>query len=581
MRSATARPAVRGLTSAPAASHAPDGKVWLSGHVRDEQGQPVEGARVRVLDNSPSEMVGAQVAQRNERDDLLAEVTTDALGAFDAAVVSGPVNVEVEATGFVPAQLEVKDPAREAAEVTLMRTCALLGRVELAATGAPVAGARVLAHLTGPSDLEEVPAVTTDAQGRFRIDGLAPGRYKPWASSPGLLGQAAESVSLRAGTDSEPVVIRMLAGHRVRGEIRKKRADQPCEKGYVELRAGGLEMPFLRAPAGPDGKIVLESVPAGTYSVHVGCSGSVMQASEPLHVARDLDGVSFDFELDALLHDPREKGGYAHVRGSVVDISGQPVTNVSFSFLCNPVESVGEVDESGRFRARVKLGSCEVKVQWGAEALPVLEPRSPLQISPDSIREPLRVVVDTSEFAFLAGTVRQQGTAVAGATVVAVCGANEQNSAFEGETDRTGQFRVRVRRAGPCWLRAWVGEQDSMEAGPVEPNGSLALELRAPGGLRGIVARPDGAPASLFSVELTSLLHGVQVRTRRSETFFGSDGRWRLEGIGPGDYSLSAEFGDESVTRDVHVEPGSQGELKLTLEKERSGTEDEAEQASP
>ncbi|RYE94448.1 MAG: carboxypeptidase regulatory-like domain-containing protein [Myxococcales bacterium] len=576
-RLAVARPPARVLGSAPVvASSAPDGKVWLSGHVRDEQGQPVEGARVRALHGRQDEPVeGARLPALEE-----SEATTDASGAFDVAVSPGPVSGEVEAAGFVTAELSVRDSARETAEVTLVRTCALVGRVELATTGAPVAGARVLAVLTDSHDLDSLPTVTTDAHGRFRIEGLAPGRYKPWASTPGRLGQASGSVSLRAGTESEPVVIRLLGVHRVRGAIRKIPPGQPCTNGYVELRASDLHVPSLRAAADPGGRVDLEAIPAGTYSVHVSCSHNVVQASQPLLVARDLDGVVFDFDLDVPLHMDLEARARGHAHGTVVDTRGEPVPDIGFSLRCGSTESTGDTDETGAFRALVPFEPCQVQVRWGDEALTVLEPRAPVSFTPESIREPLRVVVDASLFAFLSGTVSQAGAAVAGARVMAVCDGRDADSAFDGETDAGGQFRVRVRRAGACWMRAWRDEHDSMAAGPVEPDGSLALELQAPGGLRGAVSRPGGAPASLFTVELSPLLHGVELQPRRYETFFGSDGRWQLEGIGPGDYRITAGYGEESTRQEVHVAPGGQGELHLTLEPpEAEGDEAEGDEA--
>jgi len=90
--------------------------------------------------------------------------------------------------------------------VTLLAvvTCAALlgsisGRVTDADSGAPIAGARIA--IAGPGMTSASDALVTDGDGRFRRDGLAPGRYELSAAARGYVtasGRWRESLTLDA-----------------------------------------------------------------------------------------------------------------------------------------------------------------------------------------------------------------------------------------------------------------------------------------------------------------------------------------------------------------------------------------------
>ena len=59
----------------------------------------------------------------------------------------------------------------------------------------------------------------TDEEGRFRLEGLAPGRYRVEATAEGREGYSRSSVTLGLGETSAEVVIELDPAYVVRGQI--------------------------------------------------------------------------------------------------------------------------------------------------------------------------------------------------------------------------------------------------------------------------------------------------------------------------------------------------------------------------
>ncbi|MBI3932310.1 MAG: carboxypeptidase regulatory-like domain-containing protein, partial [Acidobacteria bacterium] len=139
----------------------------LQGVVKDPRGKPVEKALV--------------VARCTDRyGEPLLQARTDASGRFRLAVAgSGPCDVRVEARGLASVRLERVRPGPPLA-VTLAKGGAIEGTVRDAA-GQPVPGARVEASwsrsVTWDPDAGAV-SVSTDARGRFRLEGIGRGLHE-------------------------------------------------------------------------------------------------------------------------------------------------------------------------------------------------------------------------------------------------------------------------------------------------------------------------------------------------------------------------------------------------------------------
>lgn len=127
------------------------------GHVEDESGAPLAGVVVRVAGSGGAPFHPATVS--------------DLAGRFElGAIPAGAVRLRAEAAaGGANRDFEFRDGDVEAWRVTLPSGHRITGRVTDPA-GGPLSGLRVIAR---PSDGAPPEAATTDADGRFVIDGCA------------------------------------------------------------------------------------------------------------------------------------------------------------------------------------------------------------------------------------------------------------------------------------------------------------------------------------------------------------------------------------------------------------------------
>lgn len=156
----------------------------LEGVVKAPDGKPVEGARVTYQ------------AEEGLFGSLPATMKTDASGRFRAELKTGArLSVRVEAKGFGSRVLESVRPGSPIT-ITLDRGRTLEGTIRDSA-GQPVPGARVEARATMAVSMLWDPTVgqasaRSDAQGRYRLEGLEPALFTITAALAGV-GQASRS----------------------------------------------------------------------------------------------------------------------------------------------------------------------------------------------------------------------------------------------------------------------------------------------------------------------------------------------------------------------------------------------------
>jgi len=139
---------------------------------------PLEGRVVGEADGAP--VAGAEVlAGGRGSDDLelvVARTTSDAEGKFVLTVGSGTDGaVVISAPGYALAMVTLALTPTGPLEVRLARTGSVSGRVTAEAAGTPVGGLRISATSAGRGLPFAGPPVVTDADGRYRIDDVAPG----------------------------------------------------------------------------------------------------------------------------------------------------------------------------------------------------------------------------------------------------------------------------------------------------------------------------------------------------------------------------------------------------------------------
>jgi hypothetical protein len=169
-------------------------------------------------------------------------------------------------------------------------------------------------------------ATRTDGGGRFRVEKLPPGRYKPTATSVGGYGETAESVLLRLGQTNDDLVIEVYPVAVVAGRviIDEAAGARPCppDQGEVSLDRYGSTA-FYRARTTTGGDILLEGVVPGSYRVTAACHRFLSQVPYP-------DLLVGNSDIDELVWTVRPG---ARVAGHVVSRTGAPIADAVVNLM--------------------------------------------------------------------------------------------------------------------------------------------------------------------------------------------------------------------------------------------------------
>jgi protocatechuate 3,4-dioxygenase beta subunit len=228
-------------------------------------------------------------------------------GAFGESVPPGTHAVTFAGPGFIAktvADVVVEaDRAADLGTVTVERGRSVSGRV-LDAGGAPVEGAQVAAGslLTGGGaelyiDSESINArdTTTDADGRFRIEGLAPTAITVVGGKPGL----GRSTSVRLpGPASAVIDLVLTATAGLEGKV--TRGGAPLADTVIIATPMGAAASNFFVISGPDGGFVLDALAPDTYVVLAMLGGGGSQPKDMF--ARRVEvvaGARARVELDA------------------------------------------------------------------------------------------------------------------------------------------------------------------------------------------------------------------------------------------------------------------------------------------
>jgi uncharacterized surface anchored protein len=219
----------------------------VHGHVHRPDGAGVPGATVTLIDPS-----GRQAGRGQSGADGSYQVSAPA---------PGPYTLIAMATSYQPRASAVR-VGDQPVELNLLLAggSRLAGTIRAAGTGAPLTGATVT--LADPRG-EVVAARSTDADGRYLITDLAPGRYTLALSAPAHQ-PAALPVTVTDG-DATTLDAELRAGARVHGTARSA-AGAPVPDARVMLLDGDGNVAGVAA-TGPDGSYFFENLPEGDYTV--------------------------------------------------------------------------------------------------------------------------------------------------------------------------------------------------------------------------------------------------------------------------------------------------------------------------
>lgn len=568
----------------------PTGGALVEGVIKDIAGGAIEGAEVQVE--------GSWMVRGRARGSAVGR--TDAEGAFAIWASPGDVMVSARIEGYAEGSTPARAPG-EFVELFLTPESVLVGRVVHAQTGEGVAGATVDSGGRFAPAGSGLGTARTDEQGNFRIDGLAPGTFKPTAESDSLRGEAAEQVHLGLGETSSPVEIRVHPGGYVEGQVVIASATgepEPCAGGNVSLSMDHQESYWQ--PIEAEGMVHFRGVLPGTYRVSVSCTDMLSEETyAELEVGTEPEA------LVGLVWEVRE--GLA-IRGEVVDSTGQPVDEVRVvaRALQDPKAAKarrvnqgtqsnpdGSFELGGLLPGRYELDAGEGwRGQAGPEEPTIIELEGG-DVSGVRIEMPVTgtvrgVVVDENE------------RPVSGASVVA-----NQTGAYEasrGRTDDEGRFELLGVRVGEVRVEAqasasFFGGQsmrapgttdDDVQGEVVAVRADAVAEVRLvvesrDGRIQGRVVDQDGGPVvdAFVEVERMSDRAGASMAQARRRVRWSwdsepvltdPDGAFEIGELAEGRFLVRAHRrgGGEAVVEGVEV--GSTVELVIESPGELAGT---------
>ena len=253
------------------------GGVLVRGRAKDIGGGTVAGAVIQVA-------TGWNWASRGGN----AVVRADDQGEWRAWVAPGPVSASASAPGYSDASKEGMAPG-SFIELLLTPESVLQGQVVEVESRAPVAGALVSVVDASERWSWQQASGLSDREGRFRIDRLAPGRYKAVADTADRHGEAV-SVLVGVGQRVADVTVEVHPASELSGRVVLAGSGQPCPEGMVTLQ-DSLTDRSSTGRISSDGQVRFRAVLPGKYQVEVMCRDhhpedkipAVVVTDRPLH----------------------------------------------------------------------------------------------------------------------------------------------------------------------------------------------------------------------------------------------------------------------------------------------------------
>ncbi len=236
--------------------------------VRDEGGQPIANASLETM-----AMKGDGSGYRSG---LPVEAATGTDGTCAITeLAKKPLRLSVEAEGYAPARFRRVEADQAAIEVVLIAAGSIAGRA-LDAQGKPVDN--VSAHASrerrGPFDFNlDFPSGRSRglAAGRFRLDGLKPGKYELIVSATDLAKKKISGLEVLAGGVADAGDVVLAKASVIAGRVGRSPDGLPLGKAAI-VRARGV-LPAIAYTPRDSSEFELKNLSAGTYTLVFQSSG--------------------------------------------------------------------------------------------------------------------------------------------------------------------------------------------------------------------------------------------------------------------------------------------------------------------
>jgi len=500
----------------------------------------------------------------------LAGTESDASGKYSVCLapreaMSMPnASVRVEADGYGTTVQTVLVEGDLHHDFLLVPEAVLTGRVTTS-DGEPVDGARVIAAME-PSEIPHHLAsrwTYADADGRFRISGLAPGAFQLIAAAKGLTAPPIAVVARAAKTSPEiRIVLQRNPVARVRGHVFKK--GTPVGGAFLMAVQGDKFGGTTISQA--DGSFVLDGIPYGKTKL---VAAPNQQPTDEIDVSRPLvDDVRVDITGAAMVR------GHVTRHGKPVDGADVAYTPALQTTLYGP-PPMTRTDETGAYMLELPAGVGQI-IAWDNPGKAYAEPHAVEVTSTDD--KVLDIDLDAS--GEVQGIVVDQTGSPVRDAYVRFDLADGRDDICESLTDAAGRFDCPLLLGGE--YRPTVTPAPGVRQGFAPAAGEQFATIQVPRdgvvtgiqlaikdervAIRGTVVDDTGAIVPDVQIEAIARVGDYTMDPVSTLSDFA--GHFEITNLAPGRYTLSARAADASEGELPDVETGGQ---PVTLRLARAG----------
>ncbi|HEY5936451.1 MAG TPA: sigma-70 family RNA polymerase sigma factor, partial [Kofleriaceae bacterium] len=252
---------------------------------------------------------GGTIARAQIRREDLVGVDADAQGAYSLCLPYGGGDVTFAADGYGKLQLTIDVQGASRQDVVLVPETVIAGQV-IDEASRPVPDAHVAVFpQEWARDRAAKGTTVSGPDGRFRIAGLVPGRYRALAFADGSVSVPVEALA-EVGAANTELMLRVASQGRLRGTVVS--GGKPVAGAQVVAMASASSVRSATAISQADGTFVLEHVPVGDLRFTAAPYRVTAPATFTLATAAERDALMIEVEK------------LATIRGRVTRL-GQPV----------------------------------------------------------------------------------------------------------------------------------------------------------------------------------------------------------------------------------------------------------------
>lgn len=542
--------------------------------------------KLALADNEAPPQRYAVTLMRRER---LPAVSTPKTTTFDGVerfvyenLTAGSYEIFVEAEGvgvWHKSDVALVAGATCALDVELANGVTLRGRVVAASTGAPIAGASVIAEDDVPAQIipftvDGTPwraACTTRSDGTFELAHLGSGAHTLRATKAGFGAGWSAGVAEADANSTNEIVLRLESAGTLQGRVARDDGT-PWNGAVVVASYLGRGRTLARfsygiGVAGADGRYTIPDLPAGDF---------VLLNALDARSARDASAakqVRVEAGTVTIANLPETSDG-SRLHGRVLDARGQALAGLDVTLQPSGIhDATGwrsqRTDDAGRYVfSSVPGGTYDVFVGEGLGERFVQQERFEIPRAGD-IEHDIRLDAG----AIRGRALRAHSTTPVGSAFLLLEVRDRDEFTFAGRsvTDAEGNFAFERLHPGTYRVTVYPTERGlAPSAGAevwitptaLEARSELSVEFGATLQIR--VVDAGGVPRAGARVHFVDDTGRARQFTASDVT--GQDGTLAVPGIGVGRWSVSATFGESHTQNaDLQLEVGDARDVVLRL----------------